>query len=81
MAILGARGRRISKIRNTPREGTVTYQVWHRFVNNIGVQIDILQMAKELGTKDIHSKIEIINNNYRLDIRRVGRGIFVLDEI
>lgn len=76
----GAIERRYQK-HKSPREGTVTHHIWHRFVSNIGVQIDVLTMAKELGVKDIHSAIGTINNNYRLNIMRCGTGLYILEEL
>ena len=76
----GAIERRYRK-NKSPREGTMTHRIWHRFVSNIGVQIDVLALAKELGVKDIHSDIGIINNNYRLNIMRCGKGLYILEEL
>lgn len=59
----------------------MTYQVWHLFVNNLGVKIDVLKLTKELGIKNTHATIQRINDNYMLDIRRCGYGVYVLDEI
>ena len=74
-------GKRHERRQKAPREGTMTHKGWHRFVNNLGVQIDVKKLSEELGTKDIHSKIEVVSNNYSLDIRRVGPSLYVLDEL
>jgi hypothetical protein len=77
----GANERRFSKERKSPRVGTITYLIWHRFVSNVGVEIDVKDLQKELGTTEIHSKIEIIANNYQLNINRCGPRLYILEEI